>query len=221
MKQTNASTRKACAWDALTALSGLLGVGIAVTMGDGFMGAASSLLYFTMQSGLLSGLTAAVSAMRRRRGALPCWLMTLRHVASTASALTFCVFWLTLAPQFGLAYVLSLSNLFNHLLTPVFSVAGYLRFDRDRPAARHSGLWGLCAPLAYLVFSFVVAHRAKKPAFDGHRYPYFFLDHERNGWFRVGKKRVGTAWWIAILCGVTLLLSRWLLRLRRKRVKRA
>lgn len=209
--------KRACVWDTLTALCGLLGVGIAVTMGDGFMGAASSLLYFTMQSGLLSGLTAAVSALFRRRGALPRWLMTVRHVTSVGSALTFCVFWLTLAPQFGLAYVLTLSNLFNHLLTPVLSVAGYLRFDRDRPTARHGVLWGLCEPLLYLVFSFVVAHRAKKPAFDGHRYPYFFLDPERNGWFRVSKKRVGTAWWIVILCGVTLLLSRWLLRLRKRR----
>lgn len=209
--------KKARNWDVLTALSALFGVGVAVMMGDGFMGAASSLLYFTMQSGLFSGLTAAVSAAMRRRGALPRWLMTLRHVTSTGSALTFFVFWLTLAPQFGLAYVFTLSNLFNHLLTPLLAVVGYVRFDRSRPAVRHASLWALCEPLCYLVFSFVVAHRAKKPAFDGHRYPYFFLDHERNGWFRVSKKRVGTAWWIALLCGVTLLLSRQLLRLRKKR----
>lgn len=209
--------KKARLWDAATALCALSGVLLAVTTGDGFMGAASSLLYFTMQSGLLSGLTAAVSATARRHGALPRWLMTLRHVTATGSALTFCVFWLMLAPQFGLAYVFTLSNLFNHLLTPVMAVAGYLGLDRGRPAARRSWLWALCEPLCYLLFSFTVAHRAKKPAFDGHRYPYFFLDHERNGWFRVSKKRLGTAWWIAILCAVVLLLSRLLLRLRRGR----
>lgn len=211
--------RRAWSWDVLTALCAFGGVGVAVTTGDGFMGAASSLLYFTMQSGLFSGLTAAVSAAVRRRGALPRWLMTLRHVTSTGSALTFLVFWTTLAPQFGLAYVLTLSNLLNHLLTPVLAVGGYLRFDRDRPAARRSWLWALCEPLCYLVFSFVVARRAKKPVFDGHRYPYFFLDHERNGWFRVSKKRLGTAWWIALLCAAVLGLSHLLLRLRKKKRK--
>lgn len=183
-------------------------------------------LYYTNLSNIwtlllaLSLLIIELYTLSRGKAArLPAWLHKLRFALTVGVLLTFVVFSLLLAPMMaGTGYLLSLPNLLVHNLVPLLAGLDFVLFDHGAPR-KPSLLWGLMMPSLYVAFALLLARFG---AFfgQGSRFPYFFLDYEKNGWFSLGGGRLGVVWWILLLSGLLLLMGKALLALQRRAAKR-
>lgn len=175
----------------------------------GFMNG-GGLLYYTIQSNLWVFLLTAIylvlsvvslftgSAISARG------LEIARFAVLVGITLTFLVFWILLAPWMEKDYLLSLNNWLVHTLVPLLFIADFFLFNRIAPLGKLEALWSVAMPLAYFVFS--LAHAALNPAHsfeNGSRYPYFFLDLDKFGWFSI-RKGLGVFWWTLIITALTL-----------------
>ncbi|MBP5405138.1 MAG: hypothetical protein J6Y74_04250 [Clostridia bacterium] len=90
------------------------------------------LKFFTVQSNLLVGIVAVVwlitFAVTR---AVPHWLSVLKYVSAVAVFVTFSVVLLFLGPFYGYKWMYSGSNLYFHLLIPIFAIAEEAIFGED------------------------------------------------------------------------------------------
>lgn len=172
---------------------------------DGYMNA-GGILYYTIQSNLWVLLTTAVYLVLSVAGAaMACRALEIaRFAVLTGITLTFLVFWILLAPRMEKEYLLSLNNLLVHTLVPLLFIADFFLFNRIAPLRDAEVLWSAAMPLYYFVFS--IAHAAVNPRLSfqgGGRYPYFFLDLDRFGWFRL-RNGIGVFWWVLMILGLTL-----------------
>ena len=127
-----------------------------------------------------------------------------RFVVLVGITITFLVFWTVLAPRMEKDYLLSLNNLLVHTLVPLLFIADFFLFDRIAAPGKAEVLWSVIMPLYYFVFSLVHAAVNPKLEFqDGSRYPYFFLDVDKFGWFGF-RNGPGVFWWSLIFFGLTL-----------------
>ncbi|MFH1512009.1 MAG: Pr6Pr family membrane protein, partial [Bacillota bacterium] len=118
--------------------------------------------------------------------------------------ITFLIFWIVLAPQMEKEYLLSLNNILVHTLVPLLFIADFFLFDKVALLHKTEVLWSVAMPLYYFVFSVVNAAVNPKLEFQGgSRYPYFFLDADKNGWFRL-RNGMGVFWWAVLFLGLTL-----------------
>jgi hypothetical protein len=163
------------------------------------------ILYYTIQSNLWVFLVTAVYLALSVAG-LPAGrvLEIARFAVLVGVTITFLIFWAVLAPRMEREYLLSLNNLLVHTLVPLLFIADFFLFDRIAPIGRLAVLWSMAMPLYYFIFS--LGHAAVNPKLefeDGSRYPYFFLDVDRLGWFGF-KNGPGVFWWALIFFGLTL-----------------
>lgn len=186
------------------------------------------LLFFTTQSNLWIGaacLAAAGFALAGRDA--PGWFWAVKYMLTVSIAVTGLVYNLVLAPQYG-RYFGSLLRAYSpsvallHLAVPALGLLSYLAFDPAEPDGRRAWL-GPVPLLAYLAFILTFSTvSADGYLFDGlggpSRFPYFFLDYIRNGWFTLAADpaRLGVFWWVAPALLLTYALSRFLLFLHRK-----
>jgi hypothetical protein len=107
-----------------------------------------------------------------------------RFAVLVGITLTFLVFWAMLAPRMEKEYLMSLNNLLVHTLAPLLFIADFFLFDRIAPMGNLAVLWSVAMPLYYFIFSLVHAAVNRRSASRAaSRYPYFFLDLDRLGWF--------------------------------------
>lgn len=178
-------------------------------------------LYYTNLSNLLVILVMAAllyfELKARRAGriiALPAWFSRARFVAAAGILLTFAGFSLLLLPRMQADYLLSVDNLLVHNLVPLLACLDFLLFDAQPPHKPHRAWQGLALPLFYLLLILLLG-------LAGQRYhqnqaaPYFFMDAEQNGWLSAGQGKLGVLWWLLIITGLQLMLSRLLLGLRK------
>jgi hypothetical protein len=163
-----------------------------------------NLIYYTVQSNLwvlaVTALTLFLSLNGNRPGKRPLyqWVQILRYAAAVGITLTFLVFWAILSGMVGTAYLYTLNNLCVHTLVPVLFTLDFFLFDRGSAIKKPQILWAAAPPLYYLVFSLARAEFIRETLYTGSRYPYFFIDLDKYGWFG-SSAGMGVLWWVLIL----------------------
>jgi hypothetical protein len=174
-------------------------------------GQAGGIWYYTIQSNLwvmlLTAVYLALSVAALCTGfasVFPRVLEIARFAVLTGITLTFLVFWLVLAPKINKDYLKTLNNLLVHTLVPILFITDFILFDRIGRLSASEVLWCMAIPLYYSVLTFL--HTKINPNLnfaEGSRYPYYFMDADTLGWFRVGRSP-GVFWWMLLNLGLTL-----------------
>jgi len=187
-----------------------IGVSDAVFHHEGGFMNGGGVLYYTIQSNLwvffITAVYLVLSVVSLFTGeVLSCRVLEIaRFAVLVGITITFLIFWAVLAPSMGKDYLLSRNNLLVHTLVPLLFIADFFLFDRIAPLGKLAVLWSLAMPVYYFIFS--IAHAAVNPHLtfeDGSRYPYFFLDLDKFGWFGF-QKSLGVFWWVLIIMALTL-----------------
>lgn len=188
---------------AAIAAVGISGI-ISTNASTDFMGSGVTFLYFTIQSNVFAIAVALLflldSAMQLlgKQSFVTGWMKLVKFTATIAVTVTFLVFATMLAPLMGVDYLLSYKNFSLHAIVPILMVFDFFYFDKDVPLNRITCLWGIAPAISYFVF-FLIGSVAGLRYFNGDFAPYFFLDYQANGWFRVSESGLGTAYWFLIL----------------------
>jgi hypothetical protein len=192
--------------------------------GGGFMNPEKT-LYYTYQSNfwvlILTLIYLALGVVRLVRGdiRIPRALQIARYCVAVAITITFLVYWLMLSPAFDLKENLTLNNQMLHTIVPMLFVADFLLIDRGKPMGRLSALWAAALPLYYFIFSLIYAAVRPEHLYEyGGRYPYFFLNLDKYGWFG-SPAGMGVLWWVLILTCGTLLIGYGYRIIQRKTIK--
>lgn len=202
-------------------VSCFLGIFLQITAkGGSFMSSAPIFLYFTIQSNIWIAVICAVFLIadlaRKGRGPVAGWLYVLKFMFTVSVLLTFVVFAVLLAPLMPRSYLLSPSNIFLHDITPILALLDFILFDyRYTGRGRHM-FFGTIMPLGYGVFVLLLS-RLAGVRFNGAAAPYFFLDYEKLGWFRIGPGGPGVAYWFAMIALVVLGIGFTLLKIKEAR----
>ncbi|MCX7027103.1 MAG: Pr6Pr family membrane protein [Spirochaetes bacterium] len=197
----------AAIWRALTALAGILCVGLMfATSQPGYE--FNLFYYFTTQSNLfiialfvlLTLGTLDQIAAEGRLGVV-CHIRSGVQLALTFYiTITFLIFALLLSKKtFSMGSASALAMILTHYIVPIMVIADWVLFLPHGEVRNRAAFAWLSYPLAYLAFSLLRAEFGY-PSFDrGSRYPYFFIDADALGW--------GNMAWIipAFLAGFFLL----------------
>lgn len=187
----------------LTAAAACVGLYFTIfTAKDGFMGA-SSLCYYTIQSNLwVLLLTVAALIMMLAKIREPRWFGLLRFVIAVAIMVTFLVFWTMLAYTMPPSYLVTPSNLTLHTLVPLLTLFDALFIDPVVPTSKQV-LFCTLPPIYYLGFAMIRAEISSAPLAGGSRYPYWFLDVDKLGWFGF-ENGVGVFYWVLVVVALVL-----------------
>ena len=101
----------------------------------------SDLKYFTVESNMLAGIVAIIWLIVRfvkGEDALPKWLTYLKFLSAVSVFVTFSVVVLFLGPVYGYDKMYYGSNLFFHLLIPLFAIAEFALFEEGEISFRAS-----------------------------------------------------------------------------------
>lgn len=190
----------------LILIFGIIGLCFTV-FSDGFMNK-GAFMYYTVQSNLFAMLTAAIVAFfeyRRRKGKeIPPAVQHLRLISTIAITLTFLVFSVMLTPEMirngDGDYLTSPSNIFVHNLVPIGAILDWCFFGSAKELKKGSFLFGMVPAFMYVCYVYICVVLGLKFSEDA-IVPYFFLDYQTYGWFRIGGG-LGVVYWIVILAGV-------------------
>jgi hypothetical protein len=116
--------------------------------------------FFTVQSNMFMGIVAlifAIQEIRLLRGKIKKiapFMYILKLVATTSVALTFFVVFSYLGPisKNGLVSLLMNANLFFHLLIPVFSILGFVLFERSKAIKFKYTFFGILPTFLYEIY---------------------------------------------------------------------
>lgn len=118
---------------------------------DGTLGGSgwSDLKYFTVQSNLLVGVVALVWLVARILGVKASkWLSVLKFLSTVSVFVTFTVVVLFLGPLYGYGRMYYGSNLFFHLLIPLFAIGEWTFFEKEKLLFKEC-LYALIHPFVY------------------------------------------------------------------------
>jgi len=142
----------------------------------------------------------------------PVWLYNLKFMFTTSIILTYIVFAVLLTPLMSFSYLVSPSNIFLHVLTPIFAVIDYLVCDKGiNKDKKYTYILPLIMPLLYAVF-FISLYEI----LDELPVEYFFLDYRTYGWFDFRNNGIGVVYWTVIQCSFLVIIGRFLLNLKNK-----
>ena len=119
-----------------------------------------------------------------------------KFVATIAITITFLVFFKMLAPLMGMDYLLSFNNFSLHAIVPILAVVDFFLFDTGINLDYPKPLIGGAMPLYYVIFVYVGVPLNFRYGPDL-KFPYFFLDYEKNGFFF--EKGFGAVMWIIVM----------------------
>ena len=112
--------------------------------------------FFTVDSNLFMGVISLIFAIfeiRLLKGSIneiPKYMYILKLMATTSVTLTFIVVFAYLGPLVGNIYLMILnSNLFFHLLVPVFSMITFIFFERNNKMSFKYSFYGLIPVIMY------------------------------------------------------------------------
>lgn len=168
---------------------------------DEFMGGATTLMYFTIQSNLAIALICAVGMFFFLSGnIIPSWWYTIKYVGTIVITLTGAVFCFVLAPTMpDTAWVPA--NIFTHVIVPISSVIDFFIIGVDSDIKKWKVIYVPLPPLAYVIFASVAFINNWQFA-RGVNYPYFFLNWgSPAGAFGFSDELpfMGCVWWILLL----------------------
>jgi len=197
----------------LSILFGVIGLGLSFLGIDSYIDPSRLLLFFTIQSNILILITMvifliyAIRELKRVPREIPQTLRKIKYVFTVSITLTFIVFALLLSPWMPLSYLTSPSNICIHFLVPIMAIIDFLYFDQPLQTKKTTFLWGVIPPLYYLVFAMICSFSGVAFYPDGMTVPYFFLNYEELGWFRIGPTGIGVVYWFFLLCAMVLLIG--------------
>ena len=201
---------------------GVLGI-IFTATSTSFMGGAAVFLFFTVQSNIfiiamaLVFLINEVLLILKKKSFINQILLYLKFIATIAITITFLVFFTMLAPLMGVDYLLSFNNFSLHAIVPILAVVDFFLFDTNINITYPKSLLGAAMPLYYVNFVYIGVPLNFVYGPDL-KFPYFFLDFEKNGFFV--EKGFGVVLWILVLLAgifALCLLFAFLMKLREKR----
>jgi hypothetical protein len=131
------------------------------------------------------------------RGQIPQVLYAIKFMFTASICLTFLVFSLILSPLMPKSYLFSLPNLLLHNLTAFLALADFILCDRNFRPGKRTWLLAAVMPGIYLVFALLLSRMGAR--FSGKAVPYFFLNYEKLGWFRIGSSGLGVVYWVAMI----------------------
>lgn len=165
--------------------------------------------YFTTQSNFFLLLINIFLLTYELRGKeKPQALLTLEHIAVSATTLTFFVFAVFLGPFVEKAsYFYSVTNLTLHNAAPILGIITYFMTKKERKV---NPLLGLSSGLFYLVFAYTIYF--VRGNFGPTEFPYFFLDFKSNGWLTFSPPVIGVIYYFVfiffLLLGISYLLAK-------------
>ena len=111
-----------------------------------------ALRFFTTQSNILVAAASLLTALPlSSEGTIPRWIWTLKYIGTAAVTVTMLTVFLFLAPSIGkdwVKYLLTGSDIFMHLLTPLLALFTFCVFERQGMTFCES-LWGMLPVLLY------------------------------------------------------------------------
>ena len=111
-----------------------------------------ALRFFTTLSNILCAAASLLTALAlSSEGTIPRWIWTLKYIGTAAVTVTMLTVFLFLAPSIGkdwVKYLLTGSDIFMHLLTPLLALFTFCVFERQGMTFCES-LWGLLPVLLY------------------------------------------------------------------------
>ena len=206
-------------WHGVTAVVVLVGVVLALALGgphspddlaafpSDTLRALNVLVYFTIQSNLIVGITALLLALRTRRSALLFKVFRFDGIAMIVlTAAVYHTMLAGIAPQpTGLDAV---DNQLLHTVVPLLAVVGWLVFG-PRGLVTWKVVWlSLLYPIAWLVFTVV-----RGAVIDW--YPYPFMDPRDGGYLPVALTLAGIVAGFIAMAALLLVADRALARLAR------
>ena len=110
-----------------------------------------ALRFFTTLSNILCAAACLLTALAMNAGGVPEWIWMLKYIGTAAVTVTMLTVLLFLAPSFGkgaLKVLLSGTDLFMHLITPLLALVSFCVFER-RGMTFCQSLWGLLPVVLY------------------------------------------------------------------------
>ena len=107
--------------------------------------------FFTTLSNILCAVACLLTALAINAGGIPEWIWMLKYIGTAAVTVTMLTVLFFLAPSFGkgaLKVLLSGTDLFMHLVTPLMALVSFCVFER-RGMSFCQSLWGMLPVLLY------------------------------------------------------------------------
>ncbi|MBR5959451.1 MAG: hypothetical protein IKZ98_00515 [Clostridia bacterium] len=107
--------------------------------------------FFTTLSNILCAAACLLTAIAINAGGIPEWIWMLKYIGTAAVTVTMLTVLFFLAPSFGkgaLKVLLSGTDLFMHLVTPLMALVSFCVFER-RGMSFCQSLWGMLPVLLY------------------------------------------------------------------------
>ena len=147
----------------------------------------------------------------------PNYLYKIKLVSTTAISLTFIIFGIVLTPiliRDGRPdVVLSYSSIVMHQFIPLVAIVDWILDEHEEQISFYFTPISVSFPLYYFIFTLIASNcgvtypsYANGVAFRDN-VPYFFLDYEKYGWFRIDGYNLGVAYWLVIITLGVLLMS--------------
>ena len=111
----------------------------------------SALRFFTTLSNMLCAAASLLTALAINAGGIPEWIWMLKYIGTAAVTVTMLTVLFFLAPTFGkgaLKVLLSGTDLFMHLITPLMALVSFCVFER-RGMSFCQSLWGMLPVVLY------------------------------------------------------------------------
>lgn len=175
---------------------------------DTFMGGASVLMYFTIQSNILIALISLIGMVLLFNKNIPNWWFIIKFVGTVAITLTGGVFCFILAPTFAVG-AWSQANVFTHVIVPLASIIDFFVVGIYSNIKKIKVLYTLIPPFLYVIYAYI-GYRLNWQFGPNINYPYFFLNWGSPlGAFGFSKEMplMGCIWWILLLMILILIVS--------------
>lgn len=193
-------------------------VGSIQTISYGTTNNGNDLLYFTIQSNLwlacfhMIFLIYQIISLKKGVDVTPRVISTFKFIFVAAISLTFLVFFLFLVPELG-AFVITIpGSILTHLVAPIIAIIEFIFFESKLKVNKKTSFYPIIAPLMYFIVIIILSYNGL--TFIGNqKVPYFFLDYEKLGWFKITKSSIGVFYWVIILSVFVFLISFGLIKL--------
>lgn len=140
---------------------------------------------------------------------VPTLLYRIKFISTTAISLTSIVFCLLLTPLLVLEgradVAFSFSSIVMHVIVPFISIYDWFVDDGEQHVPLYAAPIPLIFPLYYMFFAYIasacgVRFRSYEEGVEVmSKYPYFFLDYETYGFFKIDGINFGIVYWLIII----------------------
>ncbi len=137
---------------------------------------------------------------------------TIHFMLTVAITITLIVFFLVLVPELGLHVATLAGSIETHLIAPIAAIFYFIRFEDTNDFKKNAIYTALILPLIYVFLIFILSGSGMTFISDA-PVPYFFLNYERLGWFRIADGRMGVVYWMIALAALVLVLGYAILKL--------